>query len=412
MKILFLTPPIWDQSLPHKAIRPIAPALLNAGFEKLGHDSVFIDSNALQWNWEKIGNCIKEMNPDIIAFTALYNNRFASKNMVGFIKVNFPSKKIISGGPYATTNPEDLLQWGVDSVCVGEGDLVLKEVIGGKGIVQGKKVEDLDSLPLPIYETCFPEEYMYEGAYPRFEHPEGWLLITRGCPHYCAFCSNPLFSGQKTRFMGSGRIYEELNLLKSRGIKHVYLYSDELVGSNIACDKKLEEICEKISPLGLTYKTQGRCSKKITLGTLQGMVAAGFKSVGWGVESFSEKVLKEMHKATDLEDIYSTLRLSKRAGLFNWLFIMVGGFNEEVEDFEATKKHLQAVKREGLIDGAQISIMTLEPGAPCWQKALAEGWIQDKHFHTSHFEPTLQVPWATKEELQRRQNELWKVIYG
>ena len=75
MKILFLTPPIWNQGLPHNAIRSVAPALLNAGFAKLGHEAVFIDSNVLKWDFPMIENCIKEMTPDVIAFTSFYNTR-------------------------------------------------------------------------------------------------------------------------------------------------------------------------------------------------------------------------------------------------------------------------------------------------------------------------------------------------
>ena len=412
MKILFLTPPIWNQGLPHNAIRSVAPALLNAGFAKLGHEAVFIDSNVLKWDFPMIENCIREMTPDVIAFTSFYNNRLSAKILTKSIKDEFPSIKIISGGPYATTNPEDLLQWGVDTVCVGEGDLVLEEILSATGIVHGKLVEDLDMLPHPLYDSCLPGDEAYTGGYPRFEVPEGCLLITRGCRHRCSFCSNPLFYNQKTRFMSNERIYEELSTLKHRGIKHVYLYSDELVGSNAADDSRLEGICNTIAPLGLTYKTQGRCSKKTSVQTIKAMVAAGFKSVGWGVESFSPKVLKEMHKVIDEEDIYHSLRISKQAGLLNWLFIMVGGFWEEREDFEVTKKHLQEIKKEGLIYGAQVSIMALEPGALYWEKALKEGWIQDKQFGASHFEPTLNVPWATKEELISRQNELWRVLYG
>ena len=412
MKILFLTPPIWNQNIPVTAIRPIAPAMLNAGFAELGHDSIFIDSNALRWGWNKIGEALKEMDPDVVAFTSLYNNRFASENLTSFIKVNFSGKKIISGGPFATTNPESLLKWGVDTVCVGEGDLVLEEVLAQKGIIKGKMVEDLDSLPYPLYDSCMPEETYYAGCGPRWEYPEGWLLITRGCRHKCTFCSNPLFSGKATRFMGPDRVYTELTMLKDRGIKHVYLYSDELVGSSIADDKRLEEICDKIAPIGLTYKTQGRCSKNISSSTLEAMVSAGFKSVGWGIESFSPKVLKAMRKSLDLDDVYHTLRLSKKAGIFNWLFIMVGGFEEEVEDFEMTRNQILALKKENLIDGAQISIMALEPGAPGWQKAVDNGWIQETEFQYSHFEPTLNVPWASKEEIIRRQNILGQIIYG
>ncbi len=411
-KILFLNAPIWNlQSIPHRAVRSTAPPLLISILRKSGHEAIFIDADALNWTWTEIKTTIEEMKPTVIAFTSFYNNRYSLLNLIKLIKHDFPDIKIISGGPFATTNPDILLRGGCDGVCIGEGELVIEKMLNKTGKIIGKQV-DLNSMPFPSYESCFPEESYYNGAGPYFEKPESWLLITRGCRHRCSFCSNPLFSGQIPRLMNSDRVYEELSLIKSRDIKHVYFYSDELVGSSLIEDKWLEKVCEKISSIGLTYKTQGRCNRKLQESTLQAMKEAGFKAVGWGIESMSPKILKLLHKGIEPEDVWNTLRLSKKVGLYNWVFIMVGCLDETNEDFEMTRTELIKMKKEGLIDKGQVSIMILEPGAPLWEKAFTEGWVEDKQFNSPHFEPCLNVPWASKEEISKRKNILWDIING
>ena len=59
-RVLFLNLPVWQsQGIPHRAIRPLAPAMLGAVLKKAGHASIFIDADALRWSLEDIRNCIK-----------------------------------------------------------------------------------------------------------------------------------------------------------------------------------------------------------------------------------------------------------------------------------------------------------------------------------------------------------------
>ena len=78
MKVLLLNAPVFlTQQVAHRAIRPVAPATLCAVLNKAGHEAVFMDADALEWNYQKIEESIIALAPDVVGMTVLYNNRFA-----------------------------------------------------------------------------------------------------------------------------------------------------------------------------------------------------------------------------------------------------------------------------------------------------------------------------------------------
>ncbi|MBI4332194.1 MAG: B12-binding domain-containing radical SAM protein [Chloroflexi bacterium] len=405
--MLFINPPVWRLQATHYRLnRPLGAPLLCSILKNAGHDAYFIDAEALRWGDEQIQRLGRAGRPDVVGMTVLYHNRWAARELLRKLKTCWPGARFLAGGPFAATNPDDLLMWGFDAVCLGEGeDVILDMLIQPGDVFRQTGLTDLDTLPLPSHGLCIPGLRAYQGNEPRFEHPEAVMMWTRGCPFPCQFCSNPVYRLQKPRLMSAPRIIEELLYLKGLGVRHVFVYSDELVGASPAQNRWIQEVCQAIAPLDLTYKTQGRCHPGNDLPTMEALKTAGFRAVQWGVESLSQRVLKNLGKGITPEDSWNTLRLAHRAGLKNYVFIMVGGLGEETTDFEATRKGLGEMVREGLVDYLQVSIMTAEPGSPLWDTASREGWSRAETGR-SHFEPTFTYPWADAGELSRRKRTL------
>jgi len=274
------------------------------------------------------------------------------------------------------------------------------------------RTPDFNDIPIIDYDLCYPKDDFYVGNEPHIAWPEMISLWSRGCPHHCLFCSNPVFGHQKARLMSPERVYEEMSIMKKRHIKSVFVYSDELIGMGPECDRWLESVCQKIAPLKLLYKTQGRCSRKHDISTFEAMAAAGFKVIMWGVESFSPKILKNFKKGTEPEDIWHSLALSHKVGIKNFAFLIVGGIDETEDDFNMTLEGVRRGRDEGLIDFGQASIMTAEPGAPLFEIAKKNGWLPGESVRAthSHIDPYLNVPWASHDELTRRQNLLYEAL--
>ena len=108
--------------------------------------------------------------------------------------------------------------------------------------------------------------------------------------------------------------------------------------------------------MGFEWVTQGRCNKRyITPELMADVKRAGCRTIFWGVESFSEKVLKAVKKHTTTEDIWHTLRVSRDAGIENGIFTMIGNYMETEEDLAMTRDAIAKAYQEGIIQYRQTT---------------------------------------------------------
>lgn len=218
--------------------------------------------------------------------------------------------------------------------------------------------------------------------------------------HNCVFCGNPVFGRQKIRYRPPENIEAELIALKSQGFRALFVYDDELLGVPYR-NNWLQETMGRIAPLEFVWKCQGRCSKKfITREVLETAYKGGCRAVMWGVESFSQRVLDANKKNTTLEDIWHTLRTAKEVGIKNWVFSMVGMYEETDEDAELTAKGLEEAYREGLIDYRQTTVTTVLPGTPLESLAKEQGWYTPPPESGPQMHQTYQsTPWMSAERI-------------
>jgi radical SAM superfamily enzyme YgiQ (UPF0313 family) len=332
------------------------------------------------------------------------------------VREELPGCFVALGGPHAVAVPVETEAMGADLVVVGEADEMLADALTHRetGAVYGLSPLDLDGLPLPDWSNSYPAINSYIGNEPRFEHPEACVQWDRGCPHSCLFCSNPLYNGAKVRYGLTGNsdgallhrrrsprhVAQELTYLRDRwGIRHVFVYSDELIGAYPGQAEWLIDVCQEIAPIGLSWKTQGRCSKRlVTLEVLEAMREAGCKAVMWGCESGSQRVLKRLRKGTTPEDIWHTLSLAKQAGLRNWTFWMVGSPEETEEDLGETARFMRELKTAGLMDYKQVTVVTPVPGSPLYREAKEKGWLREGQGRYQ-YEPVMEMPWLTRQQI-------------
>lgn len=200
-----------------------------------------------------------------------------------------PKARIIMGGCHATFMPEEAGMYA-DHVVTGEGELVISDLIrnGGAKIVQGKPVEDLDSLPFPDFSL------MHGGVRPAVTP----ISTSRGCPNDCIFCSvTPMF-GRKYRWRSAESVFAELSRFKH---KHVF-FTDDNFGVNRKVTKQLLHmmIQKKVTPKW-TAESSVKIAKDPEM--LRLMSEAGCSRFAIGFESMNADTLNSYGKPQTPEEI-------------------------------------------------------------------------------------------------------------
>jgi len=104
----------------------------------------------------------------------------------------------------------------------GNGDLPKS------GVVEGKAVEDLESLPIP--DIGLLENKLQPKSFGIIPHIAP-ICTSRGCPYDCTFCSVTQMFGRRYRFNSVERVIEELKIRFKQGFRRFFFYDDNFTAS-------------------------------------------------------------------------------------------------------------------------------------------------------------------------------------
>lgn len=249
-------------------------------------------------------------------------NTFAKK-----IKEKYPDSKIIIGGP-GTCTPEFINFGHIDSVCYGEGELIIKQIVDDakndriKREYVGEPEKDLDRLPFPARDlldgkiggNVFINNNNYIGD------ASAQILTSRGCPFKCAFCGCPRITHAGiVRYRSPQSVYKEVvHIIEKYGIKQFRFADDTFTFGK----SRVIELCEKLKPLNIAWRVSAR-TKPFDIEMLQAMKDAGCVELSFGIESFDDEVLKGLNKKTTCADHVYALTKAKEMGFKTRILLMV-----------------------------------------------------------------------------------------
>ncbi len=330
------------------------------------------------------------------------------------------------GGPHVSLNPDDILSDSFDALCIGEGEHSTLELVSqlennivptgipNLWIKNGSKIEknqqspflqDLDSIPFPNREMWKE----WTGEHPGPMEP---ILLGRGCPFLCTYCSNhalrKLADGPYVRLRSTDNVVEEIrNVITVDPTKKDFYLEVETMGINKKWDL---ELCSKLGRLNsslsepLNFGVNIRITPSIDL---EDHFASFKKSnvlfVNIGLESGSERVRREILKRNySNEDIIKAVTLARHYGLKVNLYNLIGIPGETLADFEETIR----INRICLPDTQLLSIFYPYPGTDlyslCKEQGLFKGSI-DTDMERS--KAVLDLPEFPKEQIQK--NYIW-----
>ena len=309
-------------------------------------------------------------NPEAVIFKITGKTFPNSERLAKLIKEKDQGKLIIFSGALVS-NQEDVDSFvnGQDSlpadylIC-GEDEVALPELVKclsskssltlkrrGKIIdcMMGPIQENLDLLPFYDFSDYDLNTYKFPD---RLE-----MFISRGCPWHCAFCIDWL-TEKKYRSMSGKRIAEELQFqARKYRIKH-FRFCDKTINGDIAA---MEEFCD--SMLGIykdnfpvmEWSGDAMIRPEMTRDLIFKMYTAGCRGLGYGLESGSDKVLKDIGKKFSSALAGEVVRNTHEAGIFTSINIMVGFPTETSVDFEQTLDFID--KNKSFIDEIRLTFI-------------------------------------------------------
>lgn len=419
MNIHLMNPPVHHYAGVHYRMNPpLGLPIIAAVLQNAGHQARVTDLEALQISPEALAQRFTVQCddwPDAIGFTVTTHNARGMRESVEALRDIGYNGYIAIGGPHVTMIAgehrafQEFFPTGADVYVVGECEGNVVDIFEQRrtGLIYGEPAA-IEDIPGPLWACHEPTPTDYYGNLPKVGHPEGISMWSRGCPHKCSFCANPVFAHQPIRYRPAANIVADMAGLKGLGVESVFVYDDEAIGLNRVQAEWLMGVCERVAPLGLTWKCQGRCSEKwITEDVLEAMYDAGCRAIMWGVESFSNRVLRSIRKGTTEDDVWHTLRVSREAGIGNWLFLMVGNYGETRSDLAYTEQQLSRARQEGLVQWRQVTVCTPVQGTELYRKAREEGWLVEAPQSGPQMAQAYNAtPWLTKREIRYWRNRL------
>jgi magnesium-protoporphyrin IX monomethyl ester (oxidative) cyclase len=399
MRIVLVHPAGYNWMPDRKDVAAIANRMVPLGLlsmaayiETLGHE-VFVHDclgpGAVSGS-ERNARIVIGYHPDLVGFSATTSGFLDAYDMAARIKAQRPEIRMVFGGVHISSMGGVLFDdfKHIDFLCLGEGELTLGELAGGRplkditGLVwrdndqvitnpPREPIPNLDALPYPAYEKLkgFPDKYNL----PLFSYintPGATMITSRGCPYQCSYCDRSVFK-RGYRYNSAEYIYEHLRYLKKRfGVRHVTIYDDLFTAHR----KRITALCELLAsrPLGMQFNCAVRTGHADDV-LLKMLKSAGFLQLSLGIET-GDSDLMEAHKpGVYIEEVRATVRRIQAAGLRAKGLFMMGLPGETALSIQKTSDFVISLG----LDDMNMSKFTPFHGAPLWETIRAHGELDE-----------------------------------
>ena len=256
--------------------------------------------------------------------------------------------KRLWAGNYGALTPS--LQANFDDVFNGYSEDAVAQSLG-------KTIEAVRHPPLV-------SEFRLPGGWPM---PIGILFTTRGCSFPCTFCQTTAFA-PRPKAIPLESIEEAIRFYVSHGIQYV-LILDENFGN---IPQQAEAVIELLARYKVNWLVQSRVD--LFLRNFDTWIAKGMEGALFGIESFHQEVLKQIHKGEKVEAVMELAQQLNRAGKYAHGYYIIGFPSETPESIRADLKTLASME----LDVTQITIVTPHPRTQLWNELDSQYGIFEK----------------------------------
>jgi radical SAM superfamily enzyme YgiQ (UPF0313 family) len=292
----------------------------------------------------------------------IYANLMTRPNVVEILRVAKECGwKTVVGGPEPSAYIPQYTEAGADVVVIGEGEIALEELLrvlpGGeqdalkqvKGIAyrdsHGKVVQtapreqirDIDAQPWPAREAIDTNKYVSSW---RTHHGKGSvsLITARGCPYHCRWCSHEVF-GKTHRRRKPSSVADELQWLVENYQPDMMWMADDVFTIHPGWLSQYADELHRRS-LHVPFECISRADR-LNPKVVETLAKLGCFRLWIGSESGSQRILDAMERGVTVEQVQAAVEVCRDHGIETGMFLMWGYEGEELEDIEATVRHVK-----------------------------------------------------------------------
>jgi len=390
---------------------PIGIMSLSSVLKRAGHECVMFDQANPETPNEFIIEEIKKKKPGLVGLSFLSTTSYPyAKILARAIRAADSKVKLAFGGVFASLNAQlvKLQCPEVDFICRGDGEQLILDLIermedpstvasltwakDGKVMNNPNRPPErnLDQWPFPDRESLkldFVESMPLDVPAVLSMERFTTMQTSRGCPWSCVFCDIPIFNEGKWRSRSPQHVVDEFKHLQAQGYGSVYFVDDHF----LLQPRRIDAICKGINENGITIQwgCEGRVDS-VAQHLFPAMAKAHCRTLMFGLESGSQKILDRVKKEQTLEEVTTAVTNAKKANIeIVHGFFVVGNPDETVEDMKATFDFAAKLP----LDTFGFNRLCVYRGTPLWHEYVNRGLINDaedwyKYFKCSAIDPT------------------------
>jgi radical SAM superfamily enzyme YgiQ (UPF0313 family) len=314
---------------------------------------------------QKLTDRINEFKPDIVAFSAMFNENCPLIFDLAEIAKQINHNLFVVAGGVAISDTYDLFfdyTKNIDAICFGEGELPFKALLDSdnlydlvstheswltpEAVKNGKKptpqlVSDLDTIPPINYDYISIEKYIFkERSYYDEVAPAFSLQSSRGCPYRCTFCSVSHKSGKKVRLFSTEQIISDIKfLIEKYNVRVIAFVDDQFFLER----ERAIQILRAIVDLGIKVVFGNGVTVSLVNDEIAYWIAkAGCKHIPLPIESGSERLLREViKKPLKLSQVKPALDILRKYNIAVSATFIFGFPGETPEDRKITEEFIK-----------------------------------------------------------------------